>query len=811
MRRELSRKEGLLGYGEGRSIHLTKRDIYKSIAINKPVNRMKKGSLKNLAVTLLVLALAVSVIPPPSSAAEPEKVVFSRWYNYTPPPTGHWNPFVAGSISLLSVVQESLTHYYQANASYVPGLAENWTYENYMVFTLKLRKGVKWHDGTDFTTRDVWATWYNLYLLKDRAWYYLRNITIVDNQTMIFYMSEKNDYVPFYILWHWVVVPYSDFGALATKVYNKIQEGNDIIANSTPFNDLINELKALKPATPIGTGPYKFKSISETEMVLEKNTNYWRAVPDIDEVRYVRVLDANVGWQMLSEGQFSYHWAIPTKEQHKLMVGKPWVKIVPIARGNCGSLYFNNRPTIDGEPNPLGIKEVRQAIAYGLNRTELAAIEYPAGGSTSKYCVGFNNAYLYQGLNQTFIDTWLKDFTYDYNPTKAKQLLESIGCVKDIDGIYKTSTGQRLDFVIKSSGWLSALTLDAISAQLALIGIKTTGLMVDTAVFFAVPNGDFYQGRYQIAASVLAGIDFTFDEVYNKYRFIYPGHGLPELQNVPWLTSPVNLSTSPRVDYNYAKYMQTAPVLATRQERLEMIAVLSYITASQVPVLNIVAPTAYAYINTQQFAGWPDWPADDLYWRGLGTYEAHGSSYLHRWLMLKPYLNLTISASPAAGGTTSPAAGTIRYAKGTTVNVTATPASGYTLRNWILDGVNKTGATITVTMDAAHTLQAIFIGKQSLTISVTPTEGGTTTPATGTYSYAYGDAVTVTVTPASWYTFKNWVLDGVSVAGTSITVTMDRTHTLQAVLERMPIELYIGGVAAVIVVIVVLYFVLRRR
>jgi peptide/nickel transport system substrate-binding protein len=71
-----------------------------------------------------------------------------------------------------SVILESLTHYFQNNGTYVPGIAEEWELsEDYLTFTLKLREGVKLHDGTEFTTKDVEATFYCLYPRMDRPWY----------------------------------------------------------------------------------------------------------------------------------------------------------------------------------------------------------------------------------------------------------------------------------------------------------------------------------------------------------------------------------------------------------------------------------------------------------------------------------------------------------------------------------------------------------------------------------------------------------------------------------------------------------------
>jgi ABC-type transport system substrate-binding protein len=770
-----------------------------------------KKNLICISIVLLILALEISCSTLKSQ--ESPKIIFSRPVNYNPPPVGHWNVFISGSIPLCDVVMEPLTHYFPANNSYLPGLAENWTQSpDKMTFTLKLRKGVMWHDGTELTSLDVWATWHCIYLLKDRAWYFLKNVTIIDDSTLVFYMSMPNDYVPFYILWHWDVVPYSQYGVLASQVYAKIIDGYDISKDATPFNDLLNNLKNLRPATPIGTGPFKFKSISETEIVLEKFTDYWRGVPDIDEFHIVRVTDANVLWSMIQSGQFSWQWAIPTPAQHNPIIGQPWVQIVPVPRQNGVAMYFNSKVY------PINEQKVRQAIAYAINRTEILQVKYPVGGMAQKYNTGFNDLNLVNALtatgqtalNSSFLTQYIDPLVYNYNPAKAEQLLQSLGYTKDTDGVYKTPNGTRLDFELEScnGGWLLGPEMDAISAQLAKIGIKITPRLVDYGVYFD-PNGDFYQGRYQIGAAVYDGVDFSYDEFYHKYMAIghggmYPGHGFQQMQSVPWLSTPVNVT-------NITIKMQTFPVGCTLAQYNEWHAELAYITQSQVPVLTLCNPNAIMYMNTQQFSGWP--APDDAYWRGLGTYETHGSSYLFRWLLLKPNFYLAVSATPTSGGTITPSAGTLKYAKGTAVSVSATPASGFTFKNWVLDGTAVSGATITVTMGMNHTLSAVFEAQQGLTISVSPSGGGTTNPAAGTIAYAQGTQVTVTATPASGYNFKEWKLDGVSSSGTSITVTMDTSHTLEADFE--PVTNYtmyaIVGAIVVVVVAVVAYMMLRHK
>ncbi len=78
---------------------------------------------------------------------------------------------------------------------------------------------------------------------------------------------------------------------------------------------------------------------------------------------------------------------------------------------------------------------------------------------------------------------------------------------------------------------------------------------------------------------------------------------------------------------------------------------------------------------------------------------------------------LTIATS--GSGTTSPAAGTYTYASGTSVAVTATPASGYTFTGWS-GAATGTANPVTIAMDGDKTLTANFAGSGPVTVFVHP-------------------------------------------------------------------------------------------
>ncbi len=154
-------------------------------------------------------------------------------------------------------------------------------------------------------------------------------------------------------------------------------------------------------------------------------------------------------------------------------------------------------------------------------------------------------------------------------------------------------------------------------------------------------------------------------------------------------------------------------------------------------------------------------------------------------VFVKTY-TLTIQVSPSGGGTTSPAAGTYTYDEGQTVQVTATPNSGYRFDHWELDGRNvSTSSSYSVTMKSGHTLKAVFVKTRTLTIKVEPFSGGTTDPSPGSHTEDYGDSISVTAIANPGYRFDHWELDGSDVGSDNpYTVTMKSGHTLKAVFVK---------------------------
>ncbi len=152
-----------------------------------------------------------------------------------------------------------------------------------------------------------------------------------------------------------------------------------------------------------------------------------------------------------------------------------------------------------------------------------------------------------------------------------------------------------------------------------------------------------------------------------------------------------------------------------------------------------------------------------------------------------PTHDLTMAVNPGGGGTIDPLAGPHTYPEGTVVDITAAPAVGYVFSGWTGDVADPNDATTTVTMDADKTVTANFTAQNyDLTMAVSPSGGGTTTPAVGITSHGARSVVDITATPNTGYLFDSWTGDVADPNDPSTSVTMDGNKTVTANFTAIP-------------------------
>nr|DAG93080.1 MAG TPA: Internalin B, cell invasion, GW domains.65A [Herelleviridae sp.] len=210
-------------------------------------------------------------------------------------------------------------------------------------------------------------------------------------------------------------------------------------------------------------------------------------------------------------------------------------------------------------------------------------------------------------------------------------------------------------------------------------------------------------------------------------------------------------------------------------------------TSEKVNYGGTATATATLPANTVQYAytfdGWYDGSTkvgSDLALSVAGiisnrTFTAIGNRTLNRY-------TLVITVTPTGAGTTV-GQGTYNY--GSSVQATATPATGYNFTKWVLDtGDERTANPLTgININRNRTVQAVFTPKTysiSANAAYRVNESGDFTTGTtgGTVSrggtYTHGDSVSLKATPATGYSFVGWY-EGANQVSTAETYTFTAT------------------------------------
>jgi peptide/nickel transport system substrate-binding protein len=192
-------------------------------------------------------------------------------------------------------VYETLTRidpYDVPRYQHVPALAERWEVSpDNLTYTFYLRKGVKFHDGTPFSARDVIATFDKVMDETTKSAHTrsfleeLDHYKAIDDFTVRFQLKRPYFLALDSIATNVPIQPAHVIGKLTGTQYNQ--------AATNPLN-----------RSPVGTGPFKFKEWqSKQRIVLERNAAYWARPPYLDRVTFRIVDDPTVSLELTERGE----------------------------------------------------------------------------------------------------------------------------------------------------------------------------------------------------------------------------------------------------------------------------------------------------------------------------------------------------------------------------------------------------------------------------------------------------------------------------------------------------------------------------
>jgi exo-beta-1,3-glucanase (GH17 family) len=236
----------------------------------------------------------------------------------------------------------------------------------------------------------------------------------------------------------------------------------------------------------------------------------------------------------------------------------------------------------------------------------------------------------------------------------------------------------------------------------------------------------------------------------------------------------------------------------------ELSCVTISLTGSQTATTHTISNGVYSFINLQPGGNYTVTPSHPSYTFSPSslTFNNLGSNQTGDFVASPSTSTITLSASPAAGGTVS-GAGT--FATGSSRTVTATANSGYTFANWTENGSVvslSTSYTFTLNADRAlvanftvnpvtHTLTVASSNPASgVSITVSPNDNNGQGNGVTQFTRVYNNNIGVTLTApstAGGNNFSRWQRDGTDFSFNQTTaVTMDANHTMTAVYVTPP-------------------------
>ena len=293
-----------------------------------------------------------------------------------------------------------------------------------LVYTVKLRSGIKFHDGTDFNAESVKVTFdrvtnpdnklkrYNLYknIAKTEA---------VDATTVKFTLTE----------------PFSPF-------INTLAHPSGVIISPAALAKFGSKGIA---QNPVGTGPFKFVEWKSTDYLkVAKFDGYWRkGYPKIDTITFRPVVDNNTRSAMMQTNEAHFAFPMPPEAATTLRA-KPSLEVTAAPSIIQRYISFNT------QQKPFDNPKVREAINYAINKEALTKVAFS----------GF--AIPAEGVLPKGVDGAVKTGPWPYDPAKAKALLAVAGYPNGFESTlwsaYNHTTAQKV--------------IQFVQQQLAQVGIK---------------------------------------------------------------------------------------------------------------------------------------------------------------------------------------------------------------------------------------------------------------------------------------------------------------------------------------------------
>ena len=410
-----------------------------------------------------------------------------------------------------------------AQMNVVPDLAESWETPDPLTYIFHLRRGVRFHDGRALTSADVKFTLDSILSgvvksPKRGAFQRVQSVEAPDGATVIIRLRE----------------PYASF------IYNVTRLAIGIVPAGSG---------AEVAQHPIGTGPFRFVSMSpDEEILLERNPDYFGVAPSIGRVRFRIVPDAITRALELRKGTVDVGGVGALVPDMVVALAKqPGIEVTESPGTQLRYVAFNFDDPI------LAHREVRQALAYATDRATLVKYLLRGQARLASSVLPPNNWAYEPDVKQ-----------YGFDPARAERLLDAAGFPRGAGGV-------RFHLEMKTSTEESARLLGEVLAdEWKRVGVALELRPLESATFLS----DISRGSFQLYTLIWTGYvnndPDIFDYVFSSRRMPPLGANRGHYHN-PALDA---LLDQQRVEMN-------------REKRKEILSQIQKMVAEDEPYINL--------------------------------------------------------------------------------------------------------------------------------------------------------------------------------------------------------------------------------
>jgi peptide/nickel transport system substrate-binding protein len=281
------------------------------------------------------------------------------------------------------------------NFDYVPDLADFQRAEDGLAYTFTLKEGVKFHNGSPVTAKDVKYTLDTLLASDSR-------------KATPFFEGTGDSRQPY--------VAEIDAPNPRTIVVRLTRPWLQLLPNLQPVPIIPDGSADKQREAPVGCGPFKFVSYDKSQQIVDMvaNENYWGGAPQIKKLRVRVITDANTLQAEFKSGRVDLASALSnlSPDAFKNLGNDPNLKVDQFPGANIVYLGFN------AESAPLTDARVRQAIAYAIDR-ETIVRDLLLGQARIAHSILPESSWAYSPGQK-----------YTYDPERARKLLDEAGYVK---------------------------------------------------------------------------------------------------------------------------------------------------------------------------------------------------------------------------------------------------------------------------------------------------------------------------------------------------------------------------------------------